>query len=100
MNEKELKAKVEETCRQMITASAYNNLDDKAFDAYIESILSIGFEISERYAEIAAKRCSQGVFELDIPEPKPVSRALPDIDNYSSWVQADGKPWVTPETRI
>lgn len=40
-NEAELKALIEETCRQMITASAYNNLDDKAFDAYIESILNL-----------------------------------------------------------
>ena len=27
------------TCRSMITASHYNNLDDTMFDAYIESII-------------------------------------------------------------
>lgn len=34
-----------------------------------------------------------------IIRPKPLSRAIPDIDSYSSWVNADGSKWVTPETR-
>jgi hypothetical protein len=68
-----------------------------ALSAYCNIVLSHKciipqIEISEKYCEIAARRLSQDVMTLDIPEPAP-KQSLPDIDRFSSWINSDGTPF-------
>lgn len=52
----------------------------------------IGIEIEERYAEIAARRCSQTVLNLEIlPEKPKISGLSLDLNEYSQWITPGGK---------
>lgn len=67
-------------------------------------------ELKPEYYEVAVKNLKQAendkykgtLFTLN-PEPQTAviktPQAPPEIDCFSSWVNADGTPWVTPESK-